>query len=55
MSDGELYLIHHYLQRGIKPEDIINLSAYGKEFYTASMLLYFEEETEKWKAVGGGG
>jgi hypothetical protein len=48
-------LLHHYLQRGILPEKIIGLSARAKEFYTASMLLYFEEEKEKWGAAGGDG
>jgi hypothetical protein len=48
-------LIHHYLQRGIKPEDVINLPPTAKQFYAASMLLFFEEESEKWKAVSGSG
>jgi hypothetical protein len=53
-ADGGLYLVHHYLQRGFAPEKIINLSAREKEFYTASMLLYFDEEKRKWEALGNG-
>jgi len=48
-------LIHHYLQRGFKPEDVLNLSTWATEFYMASMLLSFDEEAEKWRAVNGGG
>jgi len=41
-----MYLIHHYLQRGFKPEYIINLPFIDKLFYRASMDLYLEEKSE---------
>ena len=50
-----MYLVHHYLQRGFEPEKIINLSVWDREFYTASMLLFFDEERKKAEALSGGG
>jgi hypothetical protein len=47
--------LHHYIQRGFKPEDIINLDAWSKEFYFASMMLYFDEERKKYEALSPGG
>jgi hypothetical protein len=47
-------LIHHYLQRGFKPEDVINLSAWEKEFWMASMLLFYDEEKRRYQALSGG-
>lgn len=48
-------MIHHYLQRGWKFEDFIGLSLFEKQFMMASMDLFVEEETEKLKAMAGGG
>ena len=47
-------MLHHFLQRGIQPESIINLPLTEKMFYRASMDLYIEEETAKYKALTGG-
>ena len=47
-------MIHHYLQRGFSDEYILNLDTEQKYFYMASMLLYFEEERDKFKAMMGG-
>lgn len=49
-----MYMVHHYLQRGVPPEKVINLPHAEKLFYRASMELYFEEEAEKYRALGGG-
>jgi len=35
-------MVHHYLQRGILPEQIINATALERGFYLASMLLEVE-------------
>jgi hypothetical protein len=47
-------MMHHYLQRGWKLIDFIGLSLLEKQFLMASMALYIEEETEKYKALAGG-
>ena len=49
-----MYMLHHYLQRGFKPEQIINLPYIDKLFYRASMDLAIEEEIEKARVAGGG-
>jgi hypothetical protein len=48
-------MIHHYLQRGWKFNDFMHLTLFEKQFMMASMDLYVEEETEKLKALAGGG
>lgn len=48
-------MIHHYLQKGFKPEYIIKLSLTEKMFYKASMEINLEEEYNKIKAMSGGG
>jgi len=47
-------MLHHYLQRGFKPEQIINLPYIDKLFYRASMDLAIEEEIERLNSLGGG-
>jgi hypothetical protein len=47
-------MMHHYLQRGWRFSDFIGLSLLEKQFLMASMALYIEEETEKYKALAGG-
>ena len=44
MTDNDLYLIHHYLQKGFSAEKICNLTYCEKLFYSASLLLEKEEE-----------
>jgi len=46
-------MINHYLQRGFKPIYIINLPVTEKMFYMAGMEICIEEESEKYKALGG--
>ncbi|MCG8501403.1 MAG: hypothetical protein MJB12_13485 [Firmicutes bacterium] len=46
-------MLHHYLQRGITPEYILNMSRTERMFYFASMEKYFEEEQEKINAGMG--
>jgi len=48
-------MIHHYLQKGFSDVYLVNLSMEQKAFYMASMLLSFEEEKQKLRAIGGGG
>lgn len=48
-------MIHHYLQRGIPAEHILNLEPSAKLFYRASMHLAFDEEVTRYKAMTGGG
>jgi len=47
-------MIHHYLQRGIPAEHIMNLDPSEKLFYRASMYLAFDEEAARYKAMSGG-
>ena len=47
-------MLCHYLNRGIEPEKIINLSLIDKLFYKASYEVYIEDEYEKYKALTGG-
>jgi hypothetical protein len=47
-------MLHHYLQRGIKPEDVINLSLTEKMFYKASLEAWLDEEERKYRALAGG-
>lgn len=51
MSDDELYLVHHYLKKGIMPEVILNLSEAERLFFTASYSLEIEEENKKWEKM----
>ena len=43
-------MLCHFLNRGITPDKIINLSLTDKLFYKAS----YEDEYEKYKALTGG-
>lgn len=47
-------MVHHYLQRGWKLNDFIDLTLFDKQFLMASMALHIDEETEKYKALAGG-
>lgn len=47
-------MIHHYLQRGFSDEFLLNLTPTQKQFYMASMELYYEEEIAKYRALTGG-
>lgn len=44
-------MIHHYLQRGFKIDDLLNLKEPEKLFMMASMSLYFDEEKAKWSST----
>ena len=46
-------MLHHYLQRGILPETIINLPLAEKVFYKASLEVYLEEREREYKALAG--
>ena len=46
-------MLHHYLQRGIKPEDVINLPLADKMFYKASLEVYLDEREREYKALAG--
>ena len=48
-----MYMLHHYLQRGIKPEDVINLPLAEKVFYKASLEVYLKEKADEYKALSG--
>ncbi len=50
----ELYMLHHYLQRGFTDEYLLNLSPMRKMFYISSMKLFYEEEEAKYRALAGG-
>lgn len=54
-TDGELQLIHYYVQRGFDWDRLAALSVSEKVFLKASMELAIKEETEKYKAILGGG
>lgn len=47
-------MLCHFLNCGIEPEKIINLSLSDKLFYKASYEIYMEDEYEKYKALTGG-
>ena len=46
-------MLHHYLQRGHKLNELLALTPSEKEFMTQCMILYYEEEAEKWKGLNG--
>ena len=46
-------MLHHYLQRGIKTEDVINLPLTEKMFYKASVEMYLEEREREYRALSG--
>ena len=48
-------MLCHFLNRGITPDRIINLSLTEKIFYKACYDIYVEDEYEKYKALAGGG
>ena len=54
-TDGDLQLIHFYLQKGFDWDRLARLSLSEKIFLKASMELAVEEETEKYKALLGSG
>ena len=51
MMDDDLYLIHHYLQKGQDMDKLCNLSYCEKLFYSASLLIEKEEEKQKWEKL----
>lgn len=51
MTDNDLYLIHHYLQKGHNMGKLCNLTYCEKLFYTASMIIEKEEESQKWQKI----
>jgi len=44
-------MLHHYLQRGITPEYILNLNVVDRLFYKASMEIQLKEEGERVKLM----
>lgn len=52
-SNDDLYLIHHYLKKGIMPEVILKLTEAERLFFTASYVLELEEENKKWEKLSG--
>lgn len=48
-------MIHYYVQRGFDWDRLAALSSSEKIFLKASMELAIKEETEKYKAILGGG
>ncbi|MFH5181155.1 hypothetical protein ACHHV8_36655 [Paenibacillus sp. TAB 01] len=48
MSDSDLYMVHHYVQRGHALSDLLGLDAASKRFMKVSMLLHYEEEAKRW-------
>ena len=48
-------MLCHFLNRGITPDNVINLPYGEKLFYKAAYELYCEEEDEKYRALSGGG
>lgn len=53
-TDGELQLIHYYIQKGFDWNKLAGLSLSEKIFLQASMELAIEEEAKKYKALLGG-
>lgn len=47
-------MLCHFLNRGMRPEQIINLPYSEKLFYKAAYEIYCEDEYEKIKALTGG-
>jgi len=41
--------VHHYLQKGLSLDYLLNLSNQEKIFLEASMMLSFEEKSKEWK------
>ncbi len=48
-ESDDLYLIHHYLQRGHTLDSLLSLKPSDQLFLQASMILCLEEEAERWK------
>lgn len=46
-GDDELFMLHHYLQRGIPPEHILALSPAEQAFYMASCMLAMETRSPR--------
>jgi len=40
--------LHHYVQRGHRLKDLLELDHAEKVFMMESMVLYFEEEAKRW-------
>ena len=53
-TDGDLQLVHYYVQKGFDWDKIASASATEKVFLRASMEKAFEEEEDKYKALFGG-
>lgn len=49
-----MQLIHYYVQRGFDWDRIAGASSAEKQFLQASMILAYEEEAAKYKALFGG-
>jgi hypothetical protein len=49
IEDDDLYLLHHYLQKGHTLESLLALLPSDRLFLQASMILFYEEEAERWK------
>ncbi len=47
-------MIHHYLKKGISPEQILNLNPSESLFYFSSMELELEELKNQYQCEGGG-
>ena len=52
-TDGDLQLIHYYVQKGFDWDRLASLSVSEKLFLRASMECEIEQETEKYKALFG--
>jgi hypothetical protein len=52
-TDGDIQLIHYYVQRGFDWDRLASLSLSEKIFLQASMELEIEQEAEKYNALLG--
>ena len=48
-SDGDMALIHYYLQKGHSLKDLLCLNYYEKAIYKASAVLQIETEEKIWQ------
>ena len=46
-------MLHHYLQKGILPEQIINRPISEQVFFKASLEVYLEEREREYRALSG--
>ena len=47
-------MLCHFLNRGLTPEQIINLPTTEQFFYKSCYEIYVEDEVKKYKAILGG-